>query len=128
MESVIQTTGQNGLSVMLAGRVPPNPAELLGTSAVPKLLKAASEMFDHVVIDGPPVLALADAPLLAKSADGTVFVVESGSTRSSQARQAIERLRMVRAHLVGAVLTKLDSKRVGYGSEYGYHYRYAAAE
>ncbi|MEO5772681.1 MAG: polysaccharide biosynthesis tyrosine autokinase [Sphingomicrobium sp.] len=125
LDSVIQQTGQSGLSVMLAGRVPPNPAELLGTAAVPNLLKTLSGMFDHVVIDGPPVLALADAPLLAKSADGTVFVVESASTRSSQARQAIERLRMIRANLIGAVLTKLDSKRVGYGSDYGYHYRYS---
>lgn len=125
LDDVVQATDQPGLSAMLAGRVPPNPAELLGTNAVPRLLKLASEKFDHVVIDGPPVLALADAPLLAKSADGTVFVVESGSTRSSQARQAIERLRMVRAHLIGAVLTKLDSKRVGYGSEYGYHYKYS---
>ncbi len=92
-----------------------------------RAIAAAAEQFDHVVIDSPPVLGLADAPLIARATEGTVFVVESGRTRSSQARQAVDRLLGVRAHVLGAVLTKLDSRRSGYGYGYGYNYQYGNA-
>ena len=59
--------------------------------------------------------ALCDAPLIARACEGTVFVIEAGRTRSSQAKHAIDRLISVRAHILGAVLTKLDSKSSGYG-------------
>lgn len=114
----------DGLTAMTAGSLPPNPAELLASGALEQTIARASEMFDHVVIDSPPVLGLADAPLIARASEGTVFVVESGRTRSTQARQAVERLFAVGAHLVGAVLTKLDSRASGYGYGYGYTYSY----
>lgn len=114
----------DGISVIPAGPLPPNPAELLASGALEEALRVAGENFDHVVLDGPPVLGLADAPLIARATEGTVFVVESGRTRSTQARQAIERLIRVRAHLLGAVLTKLDSRSSGYGYGYGYNYSY----
>jgi capsular exopolysaccharide synthesis family protein len=114
----------DGISAIPAGPLPPNPAELLASGALEEALRVAGENFDHVVLDGPPVLGLADAPLIARATEGTVFVVESGRTRSTQARQAIERLIRVRAHLLGAVLTKLDSRSSGYGYGYGYNYSY----
>ena len=67
-----------------------------------------------------------DAPLIARACEGTVFVIEAGRTRSSQAKHAIDRLMSVRAHILGAILTKLDSKNSGYGYGYGYNYRYGA--
>lgn len=117
----------NGLTVVTAGTIPPNPAELLATGVLNETLKVAAANFDHVVIDSPPVLGLADAPLIARASEATVFVVESSRTRSTQARQAIDRLIRVRAHLLGAVLTKLDSRNSGYGYGYGYNYSYGNA-
>ena len=114
----------SSLSALTAGQLPPNPAELLASGVFEDALKVAMANFDHVVVDSPPVLGLADAPLIARATEGTVFVVESGRTRSSQARQALERLIRVRAHLLGAVLTKLDSRSSGYGYGYGYNYSY----
>jgi succinoglycan biosynthesis transport protein ExoP len=124
---VLRETGVRGLSIVTSGKIPPNPAELLAGEGLTRFMKAASESFDHVLFDSPPVLGLADAPLIARACEGTVFVIEAGRTRSSQARHALDRLMSVRAHILGAVLTKLDSKSSGYGYGYGYNYRYGTA-
>jgi polysaccharide biosynthesis transport protein len=80
--------------------------------------------FDHVVIDGPPVMGLADSPLICNKVEGAVFVMESHGTQKSMARVAIERLRAANAPIMGVVLTKFDAKRshYGYGYDYGYTY------
>jgi Mrp family chromosome partitioning ATPase len=109
---------------MTAGKTPPNPAELLAGEGLQATIEAAMDLFDHVIFDSPPVLGLADAPLIARAAEGTVFVIEAARTRSSQARHALDRLTAVRAHILGAVLTKLDSRSSGYGEGYGYSYKY----
>jgi polysaccharide biosynthesis transport protein len=124
LAEVVRETGVRGLSIVTSGKIPPNPAELLAGEGLTRMMKAASESFDHVLFDSPPVLGLADAPLIARACEGTVFVIEAGRTRSSQARHALDRLMSVRAHILGAVLTKLDSKNSGYGYGYGYTYRY----
>jgi capsular exopolysaccharide synthesis family protein len=113
------------LWVITSGTIPPNAAELLAGTSLQEVLDVALEHYDHVIFDAPPVLGLADAPLLARAVEATVFVVESGRTRTSQARQALRRLTTVRAPLIGAVLTKLDIQRTGYGYGYGYDYSYA---
>jgi capsular exopolysaccharide synthesis family protein len=123
-KDVIQPTDTRGLAAMTAGKTPPNPAELLAGEGLERIIGSASELFDHVIFDSPPVLGLADAPLIARAAEGTVFVIEASRTRSSQARHALDRLTAVRAHILGAVLTKLDSRNAGYGEGYGYNYRY----
>lgn len=124
LEKVVQASGTENLSVVLAGQVPPNPAELLSTGAMNALMLEATSRYDHVVIDGPPILGLADAPLLARTAEATILVLESGRTRASQARHAIGRLLAVRANVIGAVLTKLDIASSGYGYGYGHDYAY----
>jgi succinoglycan biosynthesis transport protein ExoP len=124
LQEVIRSTEIQGLSVVTSGPVPPNPAELLAGDRLGRALKSAADQFDHVIIDSPPVLGLADAPLIARASEGTVFVIEAGRTRSSQARHALDRLAGVQAHILGAVLTKLDSRNSGYGEGYGYTYRY----
>lgn len=120
-----QQVGSSGLSVMLAGRMPANPAELLATSGIERILEVAGQAFDHVIIDGPPILGLADSVMLSRACQATVFVIEANRTRASQARLAIGRLLGVRANILGAILTKLDAKAAGYGDNYGYHYGYA---
>jgi Mrp family chromosome partitioning ATPase len=113
--------------VITSGPIPPNPAELLAGDNLKSLLKSAMGQCDHVLVDAPPVLGLADALLISMATEGTVFVVESGRTRSTQARQALARLSGVRAHMLGAVLTKLNVRNSGYGYGYGYNYQYGSA-
>ena len=124
LENFVEPSGTANLSFLVAGQIPPNPAELLSSERLARLVGEATELFDHVVIDGPPILGLADAPLLSRATEGVVFVVESGKTRATQARHAIERILAVRGHFIGAVLSKFDERNMGYGYGYGYDYRY----
>ena len=127
LQSVVQRTRQDNLFFIPCGPLPPNPAELWGSDRLRQFLAEARTSFDHVVVDGPPVLGFADAPLLAASVGGVLFVLESRGTRRGQARGALRRVRVGRAHLLGAVLTKFNAKTTSYGGyDYAYDYNYGA--
>ena len=121
--SVVKATSYANLSFIPCGPLPPNPAELWAGDGVRDFLSQARQHFDHVIIDGPPVLGFADAPLLASATDGTIFVLETRGTRRGQARGAVRRLLGGRAHVLGVVMTKFNAKGAAYGS-YGYDYAY----
>jgi capsular exopolysaccharide synthesis family protein len=119
------------LFLLPSGPIPPNPAELLSGERFSKILSEVSEHFDYVIIDGPPVLGLADAPLLSAACEGTLMIIESGGVRRAAALNAVNRLRAANARLMGGILTKFNAKRTGYGYGYGYGYgeeAYAYAE
>jgi succinoglycan biosynthesis transport protein ExoP len=121
-DHVVVTQYEN-LWLMPCGPIPPNPADLLSTSRFQSILSEASEHFDFVIVDSPPVLGLADAPLLAAACNGTMVVVESGKTRTKAVLAAINRLESSGAYIVGATLTKSVERTSGYG--YGYEpYKY----
>jgi capsular exopolysaccharide synthesis family protein len=125
LASLTQRTSQENLFFIPCGPLPPNPAELWGGDRVRLFLQEAKANFDHVVIDGPPVLGFADAPLLAAAVGGVVFVVESRGTRRGQARGALRRLQVGNAHLLGAVLSKFNAQSTSYGGyDYAYDYNY----
>ena len=93
------------------------------------VLDEARKLFDVVLIDSPPVLGLADAPLLSALVDGVIFVVEADRNRRGALRGALRRLRTMRPTILGATLTKFNPLRSGnrYSSYYGYeyyHYQY----
>jgi polysaccharide biosynthesis transport protein len=117
-----QNTDIPGLTFMASGRLPPNPAELIAGPNMRSLLALASESFDMVIVDAPPVLGLADAPLLASMSAATVLVVAAGGTRRNIVKGALKRLYFARAAVVGAVLNKYDFKSIKYGYGYGYGY------
>lgn len=112
------------LFVMLSGPLPPNPAELLASAKMASLLTLAAEKFDLVIIDGPPVLGLADAPLLGSLAEATVMVFEFSSSRRGYAKDAMKRLRATRTHILGGIITKVDAFGKGYGYYQNYYYAY----
>jgi polysaccharide biosynthesis transport protein len=121
-ESIFQKTDIDGLYFMASGPLPPNPAELLAGSKMLALLSTASEKMDAIIIDSPPILGLADAPLLASIAAGTLLVIATGATRRSVVKTALKRLHFARARMVGALMNKFDF-RSNYGySGYGYGY------
>lgn len=117
--------GPDGMGVMTSGPKPLNAAELLTNDRLILLLAEAGEDFDTVVIDSPPVLGLADAPLIASRVEAVAFVVEADRVRVRAAQTALQRLRDADAHVVGVVLTKFDGD-VGYG--YGYDREVEGAE
>lgn len=124
ISQVIRDTDDERLQVILAGPLPPNPAELLSGSRLLSMLTIAAEKYDQVIIDGPPVLGIADAPILSNVVSGTLLVVHSGKTRIKTAQSAIKRLAAARAHLIGGLLTHYDAKVAGYGYDYESYYAY----
>lgn len=118
----ILDTDTERLQVVLAGPLPPNPAELLSGSRLASLLTVAAQQYDQVIIDGPPVIGIADAPLLANIAESTLLVVRSGKSRIAGAQAAVKRLNAARARLLGVVLTAYDAKAAGYHYHYSYDY------
>ena len=125
-ESIFQKTDIEGLYFMPSGPLPPNPAELLAGSKMLSLLSTAGEKIDAVIVDAPPVMGLADAPLLASMAAGTLLVIATADTRRSVVKAALKRLHFARARMVGALMNKCDFRRnYGYGG-YGYGYGYGA--
>ena len=121
----ILETQHSNFWLLPSGPVPPNPADLLSTGRIRRIIAEADEQFDLIVIDGPPTLGLADSPLLAAAAGKVLFVIESGKTRTKAAIEALNRLEATGAHVLGATLTKASSGG-GYGyGRYGYGYGYA---
>ena len=113
--SHVSATRSPNLFLLSSGRVPPNPAELLASVRMRAILEEAMSRFDMVIIDAPPVLGLADAPLLASMVQGTLLVVQSGAIRRPAVSNTINRLRSTGGHIIGAVLTKFDPKTSAYG-------------
>lgn len=125
LSALAKRTNQPNLDFIPCGPLPPNPAELWGGDRLKRVLEEVAGIYDHVVIDGPPVLGFADAPLLASAVNGTVFVLEARGTRRGQARGALRRLSVGSSHILGGVLTKFNAKDVQYGGyDYAYDYHY----
>ncbi|MEG8023206.1 GumC family protein [Sphingomonas aerolata] len=113
-----------GFTAMSAGPIPPNAAELLTGNRLELLIERLLENYDHVLIDSPPVMGLADAPLIASRVEGVIYTVESHGIRATLVKTALGRLASANAHVLGSVLTKFDARKAhfGYGYEYGYGY------
>jgi non-specific protein-tyrosine kinase len=100
----LRETPVDGLRVLPAGPLPPNPAELLGSRRMKDVIAALLAQADVLLFDAPPVLAVTDALVLAVQTDGVLLVVRAGGTRREHVQQAKERLERVNARIVGAVL------------------------
>lgn len=123
IQEVLQHTEISNLDFIPAGPVPINPAELIAGPALDQLIKQMTGTYDIVLVDSPPVLGLADAPTLASHVDTVLFIVQANHVHGRQARTALNRLKTVRASIVGAVLTKFDADAFG-TSNLGYSYSY----
>lgn len=119
LEGAIHETTQGGLFLLTSGSLPPNPAELVGSIKMKSLLDTLVELFDYLVIDAPPTLAVTDSVVLSTRADSVLLISNAGSTRKNQLQAAVEQLREVKAGLIGVVLNRVTAKTSGY---YYHHY------
>lgn len=125
LETLLIETEQSNLSVMPGGPRPPNAAELLSTKKFGELIEELKHRFDIVVVDAPPMLGLADVPLISNSVDGIIYTIEADGVQMRGIRNSIERLRIVNANVFGALVTKYKQQgRSGFGYGYGYGYGY----
>ncbi|RYZ75100.1 MAG: polysaccharide biosynthesis tyrosine autokinase [Lysobacteraceae bacterium] len=117
-DDVLQPGSEPSLSLITSGPLPPNPPELLAGERLGQLLESLRGRFDMVVLDGPPVLGLADAPLLAHGVEATLLVAAADKTRSDSLQGARQRLVAAHARIIGTLLTQFDLRRKG--ESYGY--------
>lgn len=130
IDQVLQHTAVEGLDIIGTGAFPDNPAELFLRREMREFLAEASEKYDLVILDAPPVLAVSESAVIASQMDGTLLVVWSGRTSRKLLHAAVRQLLSRGANLMGCVLNNLDLAATGnYGAAsyyhyYGYDYRY----
>lgn len=117
LSECIHKTDLANLDVVGSGPIPPNPAELLSSDHCRKVLAEATSMYDHVIIDSPPVLLASDASVLAAMVDGTILVYRAKDNSRGVAQRARTLLEHVGAHIFGAVLNAAQVRRGGYFRE-----------
>ncbi len=114
----LQHWGRGALFILPAGTIPPNPAELLGSSAMTALLNDLKAAFDIILIDSPPVGLVTDAAVLARQTQGAILVTASGKTRANRLTDAEATIEKVGAKVLGTVVTMLPTRgadRTAYG-------------
>lgn len=129
--SVIHQHETDGLYVLTSGAIPPNPAELLGSEQMRRLMKTLAATFTHIIIDSPPIGSFTDGVLLSTQVDGVLLVVHSGKTSRNVVRRARQILQDVGAKIFGVVLNNVNLREHDYyyyRSYYSQHYYQAEAE
>lgn len=109
---------QSNLDMIFTGPVPPNPAEILASETFKEFIEDLSKEYDYVFIDTPPVGLFTDASLVSTISDGVIFVIKSSDTKKEDISLALENLKKVDAHILGAVLTHMPMKDKKYGNYY----------
>ena len=125
LEECITDLKDLGISVIPAGVIPPNPAELLNTGRMQELLSLLKQNYDYVLVDAPPVAVVTDAVVVGGMTDGVLLVIRSRFASARTVRQAKAKLEAVGVRILGAVLTRFDLRKSGWRSGYDYkHYEY----
>lgn len=125
LDNLIQSYDKTpNLKVLTSGPVPPNPAELLGSDEMRKLLGILSERYAHIIIDSPPAISFTDASILSTMVDGVMLVVHGGRSSRAVVRRAKQQLLDVGAHIFGVVLNnvKVESQDYYYSGYYSHYY------
>ena len=118
-EEVLQKVNNN-LFVLTSGTRPPNPAEIIGSNRFEKFIKELKINFDYIILDTPPVRAVADSQILAAKADATLLVVKSGRSKRKSIYSAYEDLTKVKANVIGTVINALEIDKKD-----NYYYRFS---
>ena len=121
-EDVIQPTMINGLDAITSGPIPPNPSELLGSTGMKQAVGQWAKMYDQILIDCPPVIAVTDAIVLGPQVDGVIMVVRAYDANIDMVNEAKKRMTQADANIIGAVLNGVKTK----GKDYYYYHYYEA--
>jgi non-specific protein-tyrosine kinase len=122
LDSIWRKNKSSGLSVMTSGKLPPNPAELMGSDKMVQIISNVNDQSDVIIFDSPPLTVVTDAAVLSKRVDAVILVVNSGKTKVAAAQRAVEQLKRVGANIIGVVLNNVGGKRSRYYSTYYAYY------
>lgn len=122
LKDVIMKTQQDGLYILFAGVVPPNPAELLGTRRLEALIEGARKAYDYVIIDAPPLGSVIDGAVIARCCDAGVLVIAANTISRKFAKSVTNQLERTGCPILGVVMNRVDLKQNKYYS--GYYYEH----
>lgn len=122
LENIVYRTDNPNMDMVFTGAAAPNPSELLSDTMFEQLLEILKANYDYVIVDTPPINAVIDGAIVAKSCDGTVMVLEQGVTERAEAIRMKRQLTYAGVKIIGAVLNKVGADPNGYGYGYGYGY------
>lgn len=117
--NIINRLETENLFVLTSGAIPPNPAELLGSNRMMQLKAELENVFDLVIFDLPPVIAVTDAQIMASKTDGTIFVINKGGADKEMVLKSKELLDKVQANVLGTVFNRVETKNDHYYAYYG---------
>jgi tyrosine-protein kinase Etk/Wzc len=123
LDEITHKSEMPNLSFISSGTIPPNPAEMLDSKQMDAFLALAREMYDYVILDSPPIIAVTDAEILSKKVDGAVLVVSSEITEYQMLDRAYQLIKHDNTTLIGTVLNNFDTHSA-YGTYYKYKYYY----
>jgi len=115
---VIQKLSIENLSVLPSGPIPPNPAEIISSARMKSTLRALMEIYDHIIIDSPPLLRVTDPVILSTMVDGVILVVHGGKSTRDVVRRTRQELSLAGARIYGVVLNNVDLDHGGYEDYY----------
>ena len=115
LQGSTQQTAVVGLQALTSGPLPPDPVELLSGRRIKELIEQTSKEYDRIIIDGPPVLGLADALILGNIADATLVTIHSEATRKAPVLTSLKRLKQAKAHVIGTLMNQATPHGSGYG-------------
>ena len=121
IDKCIEKTKVKNLDILKAGKIPPNPSEILQSKKMRNFMEVIKEYYDYIFIDSPPVGIVTDASILAQYADGTILLVAANEADIEAVKVAKERLEGVNANILGAILNKFEVDSSSYGY-YNYYY------
>ena len=124
LDQAIRPSQVERLDLLTCGPIPPNPAELVGSEIFAKILDDLQARYDWVILDSPPVIAVADSLILSSLVDGVILVVTHGRTPRDMVAQARRQLGDVGARILGVVINQMDVNQRGYGRYYQYYHYY----
>ena len=122
VNDVMLDTQYPNLQVILSGKYPPNPVELLGSSRFSQVMDVMRKYYDYVIVDTPPLGTVIDAAVVAAKCDGTILVISDGKVRARQAQGVIEQLEKSHCKILGAVRNKIPKRGKSYYKK-GYAYK-----
>ncbi|MEF2246810.1 MULTISPECIES: CpsD/CapB family tyrosine-protein kinase [unclassified Paenibacillus] len=124
LEDVIQSTSIPNLDIITSGTIPPNPAEMIASNRMTAMLDELRQMYDIILVDTPPLLAVTDAQIAATKSDGVILVVDQGKVKKDAAARAVKNLELVKARILGVVLNNVKRN----AKEQSYYYYYGNGE
>lgn len=118
LEEVTKVTKIEGLHLITSGPIPPNPAELIGSNSMGSLIEELITQYDIVIFDAPPLLSVADAQILSNKCDGTILVINAGTTEKDSVVKAKESLVSAKANILGTLMNNFKLEKDHYYYQY----------